>query len=57
VQHVQHLLEQIGLEPERVKMCNLSSAMAGEFVRVAQDMTERIATLGPNPLKGMKAEG
>jgi coenzyme F420-reducing hydrogenase delta subunit len=45
------LLAQIGLEPERVRMENLSAAMAGQFVSVAKDMTERMAALGPNPLK------
>jgi F420-non-reducing hydrogenase iron-sulfur subunit len=43
-------LEQVGLEPERVQMFNMSAAMAGEFVRVAQEMNDRITTLGPNPL-------
>jgi coenzyme F420-reducing hydrogenase delta subunit len=46
------LLTQIGLEPERVRMENMSAAMAGQFVSVAKEMTERMAELGPNPLKG-----
>jgi hypothetical protein len=32
-------------------MFNMSAAMAGEFVRVAQEMNDRITTLGPNPLR------
>jgi coenzyme F420-reducing hydrogenase delta subunit len=51
VKHVQALLEQIGLEPERIRMVNISAAMAGEFVAVAEEMTEVITNLGPNPLK------
>ena len=45
------LLAQIGLEPERVEMFNLSAAMAGEFVRAANEMTEKVSILGKNPLR------
>jgi len=47
----QSLLKDIGLEPERIAMFNLSSAMANQFVEVAKEMTERITELGPNPLR------
>jgi len=53
---VQHLLAQIGLEPERVRMVNLSSAMAGEFVAAVNAMTEQIETLGPSPLRVPRRE-
>ena len=43
-------MDQIGLEPERIKMFNMSSAMAEAFVIAATDMTETIATLGRSPL-------
>jgi coenzyme F420-reducing hydrogenase delta subunit len=48
---VKYHLEQVGLEPERVQMFNMSAAMAGAFVAAAQEMSERIAALGPNPLR------
>ncbi len=32
-------------------MVNVSSAMAGQFVAYAQEMTETIETLGVNPLR------
>jgi len=51
VKHVQTLLKQIGLKPERVQMFNLSSAMANRFVEAATAMTNVIQELGPNPLK------
>jgi F420-non-reducing hydrogenase iron-sulfur subunit len=51
VEYIQDLLAQIGLKPERVQMFNMSAAMAGEFVAAATEMTERISTLGPNPLR------
>jgi F420-non-reducing hydrogenase iron-sulfur subunit len=56
VEHIRKLLEQIGLEAQRVQMYNLSSAMAGQFVIAAKEMTEQIATLGPNPLRGLPLE-
>lgn len=51
IERVQHLLSEIGLEPERVRMFNLSAAMAGTFVEDANVMVEQIKALGPSPLK------
>jgi len=51
VAHVQDVLKNIGLEPERVQMFNLSSAMAGRFAEATKEMTEKIEALGPNPLR------
>jgi len=51
VDRVQALLKQIGLEPERVRMFNMSSAMAGGFVDAAISMVEQITILGINPLR------
>ncbi len=51
---IKHLLAQIGLEPERVEMFNMSSAMAAEFAARAKEMAERIGMLGPNPLRTPK---
>jgi len=47
------LLAEIGLEPERVRMFNLSSAMAGEFASAAKEMTNTIENLGSNPLRNV----
>jgi len=44
-------LGQIGLEPDRIRMFQMSSAMAGAFASAAQEMSEQIHSLGPNPLK------
>ena len=41
----------IGLEAERVRMFNLSSAMAEAFAEAATEMTEQIIALGPSPLR------
>lgn len=51
VGRAQQLLTEIGLEPERVEMFNMSAAMAAEFAAAATEMAERIAALGPSPLR------
>jgi F420-non-reducing hydrogenase iron-sulfur subunit len=44
------LLDQIGLGGERVQMYNLSSAMGARFAELADEMTQKIKDIGPNPL-------
>ena len=51
VEHVRMLLEEIGLEADRVRMYNLSSGEGPTFAAYAREMTEIIKTMGPNPLK------
>jgi coenzyme F420-reducing hydrogenase delta subunit len=57
VERVRDLLEEIGLERERVEMFNMSAAMAVEFVEAATAMTERITELGPSPLRSESQDG
>lgn len=47
---MKQLLEQIGLEPERIGMFNLSAAMAYDFAAIVEEMAARISQIGPNPL-------
>jgi coenzyme F420-reducing hydrogenase delta subunit len=56
VKQIQYLLAQIGLEPQRVRMFNMSSAMAGEFVTAVNAMTKAIIELGPSPLRSSKPD-
>lgn len=42
---------QMGLEPERLEMFNLSSSEGPRFAAIAQEMTERAYKLGPSPVK------
>lgn len=56
VEYTKKLLSEIGIEPERVEMYNLSSAMGNRFAEIATDMTERIRKLGPNPIKGRRTQ-
>jgi coenzyme F420-reducing hydrogenase delta subunit len=51
VAHVRDLLEEIGIEGDRVRMYNLSSGEGPTFAAYAKEMTEHIKELGPNPLK------
>jgi coenzyme F420-reducing hydrogenase delta subunit len=51
VTHVQSLLNEIGIEGDRVRMYNLSSGEGPTFAQYAREMTEHIRELGPNPLK------
>ncbi len=51
VAYARRQLKQIGLEPERVEMFTMSSAMGRQFAEAAMQMTEQIRALGPNPLK------
>lgn len=50
VGHVRRTLAALGINPERLQMYNLSAAMGGRFVEIAQEMTERIRSLGPSPV-------
>jgi len=56
VEHLQQILQQIGLQPQRVQMFNMSSAMAGQFVAAATQMAEQILALGHNPLRDLPPE-
>jgi len=54
VERVQELLEEIGLERERLEMYNLSSAEGPRFAEIMQEMTERLRRLGASPLRKNK---
>ena len=51
VERVQQLMKEAGLEPERLEMFNLSSAEGTRFAEIVTLMTERIAKLGPSPIR------
>ncbi|MCK4433958.1 hydrogenase iron-sulfur subunit [Candidatus Bathyarchaeota archaeon] len=46
------VLEQFGIEPERVRLEWISASEGDKFAMVIKDMVEQIKKLGPNPLKG-----
>ena len=51
VVYAKQLLEEVGIESERLEIHNMSSAMGGEFARVAREMTERVRELSPSQPK------
>jgi len=48
---LKRLLEQLGLEPERLRLEWVSAAEGDRFATVVKVMTEEIRNLGPSPLK------
>ena len=51
VERAQKLLAEIGLEPERLEMFNLSSAEGPRFAEIVTTMNQRLQKLGPSPLR------
>jgi F420-non-reducing hydrogenase iron-sulfur subunit len=51
VERVQELMREAGLEPERLEMFNLSSADGTRFAEIVIQMNQRLAKLGPSPLR------
>jgi F420-non-reducing hydrogenase iron-sulfur subunit len=56
VEYARQLLEEIGLDPQRLQMINLSAAMAGEFTFSAAEINATIERLGPSPLRPHKSQ-
>ena len=51
VEMIKAQLECIGLEPERIEMINLSSAMGRQFAEAIVAISQKIHALGPSPLR------
>ena len=51
VARVKKILTDLGIEPERVEMYNLSAAQGPRFAEIAREMTERIRAMGPSPVR------
>jgi F420-non-reducing hydrogenase iron-sulfur subunit len=51
VEYVKGLLDEVGLGGERVEMFNMSASQGQRFAQCAREMTERIRSLGPSPVK------
>jgi F420-non-reducing hydrogenase iron-sulfur subunit len=47
VAYVKRLLDEVGTNPQRIEMFNLSSAMGGRFAEIVEEMTQRIKEIGP----------
>lgn len=51
VTYVQNLLEEIGVESDRLEMVLMSAGMGDRFADTALRFTEKIRKLGPSPIK------
>jgi F420-non-reducing hydrogenase iron-sulfur subunit len=56
VNRIKEILNEIGLNPERVEMFNMSAAMGNKFAEAATAFSERITALGPSPLRADSKE-
>jgi coenzyme F420-reducing hydrogenase delta subunit len=54
IDYIHTLLKEIGLEPERARMINISAAMGAQFAALTGEHVERVRALGPSPLRGNK---
>ena len=57
VNETRKLLAEIGIEKERLRMVNVSAAMARPLSETITDMTETIRKLGPSPIRHGLTQG
>jgi F420-non-reducing hydrogenase iron-sulfur subunit len=55
VEHAKQLLEEAGIEGERVEMYHIGASDAPQWVERVKEMVERVKKLGPNPLRRIRA--
>ena len=56
VNYLADLLEQIGLQRERIRMINISAGMGARFSELANEFCETVRALGPIGLKRHHSE-
>jgi len=54
VAYVKEILEKVGVGGERVTMYNLSAGQGPRFAEIAREMTEKVRSLGPSPMRTAK---
>ncbi len=57
VKYIRNLLEETGMGGERLQMVTLSAGMGVGFAAVANEITEKIRRVGPNPIKSSFEKG
>ena len=50
VNHLKIILPEVGIDPARVAMYNLSAAMGPRWAEICTEFTEIIRKLGPSPI-------
>jgi len=51
VNNAKTLMQEVGIEPERLEKNNLSSAQGQRFAFIANEMADKIRAMGPSPVK------
>jgi len=51
VERLKKILQEVGLEPERVEMVHVAASEGPQFAAICREMTERAYRLGPNPVR------
>ena len=54
VTSVREILEESGIEKDRLVMVNVSAAMAPNLVAAIKNIVDTVKVLGPNPIKNLK---
>ena len=54
VEYLKKLLDEIHVGGERIQMVRMSAGMGERFARTAEEFTDKIRQLGPNPVKNVK---
>ena len=54
---IREILDEIGVGRDRLRMINLSAAMAPTFVECVRQTVEAVRSLGPSPLRASQQEG
>ncbi len=57
IEKIRLMLDEIGVGAERLRMVNLSAAMAPTFVERVNEMVDTVTRMGPNPLRVAVPEG
>ena len=57
MEHTRQLIEEIGLDGQRLQMINVSAAMGGQFAFAAAELTSEIENLGPSPFRMTRGNG
>ncbi len=57
MEYARGLIEEIGLEGQRLHMLNVSAAMGGQFAFAAAELTSEIERLGPSPFRSAGGNG
>ena len=56
IEYAKDLLDEAGLEGERIEMHHIGASDAPLWVEKVADLTEKIRSLGPNPLNRSRQE-